>query len=265
MSATSTTPTFDVSGTAPIPFSRLMRVELRKTFDTRAGRWLAISIAAMVLLVDAIVLIVTVVNDQPVSFDDFTGAAAFLTSVLLPVLGIMLVSSEWSQRTAMVTFALEPRRPRVILAKATVGVVLALATVVIALAVGLVCNLLYGGMHGNADWSMSWGAVLAFAATQIFSMLGGFALATLLLNTPASIVVFFAYKWVLPIIFAIGGQVMDWFKSFAQWVDFQAAQGELFDLPLTGAQWAHLVVSGIVWLVVPLVLGIWRVLRAEVK
>jgi ABC-type transport system involved in multi-copper enzyme maturation permease subunit len=267
MSATQSTPTptFDVSGTPPIPFTRLLSVELRKSFDTRAGRWLMIVIAAMVIITEAIVLIVTVVQDQPASYDDFTAAAAFMTSFLLPVLGILLVSSEWSQRTAMVTFALEPRRPLVIAAKATAGVVLALATVVIALVVGLVCNLLYGAFQGNADWSIGWGTVLTFTVTQIFSMLGGFALATLFLNTPASIVVFFVYKWVLPVILGIGTALIGWFGGFAQWIDFQQAQGELYDPPITGAQWAHLVVSGVIWLVLPLVLGTMRVLRAEVK
>ena len=33
----------DLSGTAPLPFTRLVRVELRKMADTRAGRWLLIS------------------------------------------------------------------------------------------------------------------------------------------------------------------------------------------------------------------------------
>jgi len=36
-------------------------------------------------------------------------------------------------------------------------------------------------------------------------------------------------------------------------------------MPLTGDQWAHLVVSGILWLVLPLAVGLWRILRAEVK
>ena len=36
-------------------------------------------------------------------------------------------------------------------------------------------------------------------------------------------------------------------------------------MPLTGAQWAHLAVSGIIWLVIPLAIGLWRILRAEVE
>lgn len=255
----------DVSGTPPIPFTRLVGVELRKSYDTRAGRWLVSVISALVVLTEVVVLWVTVAQDAHVAFGDFTAAAAFVTSILLPVLGIMVVTSEWGQRTAMVTFALEPRRPRVIAAKAMVGVLLTLATIAVALVAGLVCNLLYGAFQGHADWTFGWSGFFAFLLTQVFAMLGGFALATLFLNTPAAIVVFFVYKWALPGLIAIGSVFLSWFNDVAPWINFQAAQNELYDPPLTGDQWGQLVVSGMVWLVLPLVLGIVRVLRAEVK
>ena len=37
--------------------------------------------------------------------------------ILLPIIGILLVSSEWSQRTALITFTLVPKRMRVMSAK----------------------------------------------------------------------------------------------------------------------------------------------------
>jgi hypothetical protein len=36
-------------------------------------------------------------------------------------------------------------------------------------------------------------------------------------------------------------------------------------MSLSGEEWAHLVVSAAIWLVLPLAIGTWRVLRAEVK
>jgi ABC-2 type transport system permease protein len=96
-------------------------------------------------------------------------------------------------------------------------------------------------------------------------MLGGFALACLLLNTPAAIVVFFVYKWVLPGLFAIGAALMAWFNDLVDWIDFQSAQNRLFDGGLISTEWGQLVVSGVIWLVVPLVIGLWRIQRAEVK
>jgi ABC-2 type transport system permease protein len=255
----------DLSTTTPTRFRRLVQVELRKSYDTRAGFWLLAVIGLLVLLTEGIVLAVTVTQDEPITFGDFVGAAAFVTSVLLPVLGIMLVTSEWSQRTAMVTFALEPRRPLVFAAKAAVGVILTLATIAMAIVVGLVCNLLYAGLQGQVDWAFGWAGFFGFLVTQTLAMLGGFALATLLLNTPAAIVVFFVYRWVLPGLFAIGAALMGWFDKVADWIDFQSAQAPLYDMSVSGSQWGHLLVSGFLWLVVPLAIGIWRVLRAEVK
>ncbi|MBB6626792.1 ABC transporter permease [Nocardioides sp. KIGAM211] len=258
--------TLDVSGTRPIPFGRLVGVELRKSYDTRAGLWLLLTIGGLTLLVEGVVLAVTTVQDEPMSFGDFIGAAAFMTSIVLPVLGIMVVTSEWGQRTAMVTFALEPRRPRVILAKLVTGLVLTLATAVFAIVVGLVCILLYAALQGESPtWDFGWNYLVGFLVTQSFAMIGGFALATLLLNTPAAIVVFFVYKWVLPGLFALGTALISWFGDLAPWLDFQAAQGPVYDLTVDGSEWSHLVVSGLIWLVLPLALGVRRVLRAEVK
>ena len=44
-------------------------------------------------------------------------STAEIMSLILPVLGILLVTSEWSQRTGLTTFALVPQRERVIVAK----------------------------------------------------------------------------------------------------------------------------------------------------
>src|SRR6478735_7043779 len=255
----------DISQTPRTPFHRLVRVELRKSYDTRASFWLLASIGLIVLAAEIIVLSIVTVQNEAVSFGDFIGTAAFLTSFLLPVLGIMVLTTEWSQRSAMVTFALEPRRPLVIAAKALVGVLLTLATVAVSIAIGFVCNVLYRLIEGHADWTFGWGDFSAFVITQILAMLGGFALAALFLNTPAAIVVFFVYKWVLPGLFALGAALMDWFDKIAPWLDFQAAQAAIWDWSSSGEDWAQLVVSGLIWLGLPLAFGIRRVLRAEVK
>jgi ABC-2 type transport system permease protein len=257
--------TLDVSGTRRIPFGRLTAVELRKSADTRAGRWLIGVTAGIALVADFLIAIIVANQDETLAYGDQVDGAAFVCSVLLPILGIMLVTSEWSQRTAMTTFTLEPRRMRVILAKMVAGILLTAFVIVFALVVGVVSYLLYGALGGTLDWTFGWRAFFAFIATQTLAMLGGFALACLLLNTPASIVVFFVYKWVLPGLFALGAALMAWFDDLAPWLDFQSAQGVLFDGPMDGSDWAHLVVSSFLWLIVPLVIGLWRIRRAEVK
>ena len=263
--STTGAPVLDLSGTPGIPFSRLFTVELRKSADTRAGRWLIGITVGAVLVAETIFLIVAAVKNLDSSYGDFVAAAAFTSSFLLPILGIMLVSSEWSQRTAMTTFILVPHRMRIVSAKLLAGVSLTAFLVTFALLVGLICNLLFAAIQGQVpSWTFGWVGFADFLMTQTFAMLGGFALACLFLNTSAAIVVYVVYKYVLPVLFALGA-LLAWFKHLAPWIDFQSAQNQVFNLPMTGSQWSHLAVSGLIWLVIPLGIGLWRIRRAEVK
>jgi hypothetical protein len=249
-----------------VPFARLVKVELRKTWDTRAGLWLLISMGILTALVMGIQLAVTVVQDISVGYADFMTSTSFSIALLLPVLGILLLTSEWGQRTAMVTFTLEPRRPRVIVAKLVVGAILAVASVLVALLLGAVANVLYGLFAGvSASWDLSVLQVLGFLLLQVLGILTGFALAALLLNSAAAIVIYMVYSFVLPGLFELGAHLIGWFDSLRPWIDFNLAQSPLVDATMTGADWAHFVVSGLLWLVLPLAIGLGRVLRAEVK
>jgi len=258
--------TLDVSGTSAIPFSRLVALEGRKLADTRAGRWLLISIAALTALVLVIQLAVVVAQDLRVSFLDFLIATNTPMGVLLPVLGVMSVTSEWSQRTAMVTFSLEPSRQRVVAAKLVSVLGVAVAAVVVGLLLGVVANLLYGALSGDTViWSVGARQLVGFLLLHVFGMATGFAFGMLLLNTPAGIVVYFVYSFVLPGLFQLGAALMDWFSRLQPWIDFNSAQQPLIDTSMSGDQWGHLVVSGLLWLALPLAVGVWRVLRTEVK
>jgi ABC-2 type transport system permease protein len=256
----------DLSSTSPTPFSRLVRVELRKTWDTRAGLWLLISTAVLTAAVMVIQLSVVVAQNLNVSYNDFLTSTNFSIAILLPVLGILLLTSEWSQRTAMVTFSIEPRRPLVIAAKFAVGIGLAVAAVVIALLLATICNALYGLLSGDeVVWDLGFSNVGGFLLLQEIGMLTGFAFAALLLNSPAAIVLYMVYSFVLPGLFELGAHLIGWFDSLRPWIDFNYSQGPLIDATMTGEDWAHFAVSGFIWLVVPLSIGVWRVLRAEVK
>ncbi len=234
--------------------------------DTRAGRWLLISIAALTALVLAIQLAVILSNDLQVDFRDFMIAMNTPMGILLPVLGIMSVTSEWTQRTAMVTFTLEPSRSRLILAKFVSTMLIAVVAVVIGLALSVVANLLYGALSGDEVlWDIGVVDVVFYFLLHAIGMATGFAFGTLFLNTAAAIVVYFVYSFVLPGLFQLGAQLIDWFGDIQPWIDFAAAQNPLIEGSISGEQWAQLAVSGFIWLVLPLAVGLWRVLRAEVK
>lgn len=127
------TPDPSVTG---IPLSRLVHAELRKLIDTRAGFWLLVVIAVAAAAVIALMLFFA--DGADLSFLNFLAATGTPLGVLLPVLGILAVTTEWSQRTGLVTFTLEPRRSRIAGAKLVAGVIaaaafFAIATVVAAL------------------------------------------------------------------------------------------------------------------------------------
>ena len=258
--------TLDVSSTAPVPFSRLVRVELRKMADTRAGRWLLISIAALTALVLVIQLAVVLSQDLLVDFRDFMVAMNTPMGVLLPVLGIMAVTSEWTQRTAMVSFALEPSRTRLVAAKFVATVLIAVAAVIIGLTLSVVANLIYGASSDlPVTWDVTGSDVVFYFLLHLIGMATGFAFGTLFLNTAVGIVIYFVYSFVLPGLFELGAALMGWFADLRPWVDFAAAQNPLIEGSMSAEDWAHLAVSGLLWLVLPLAVGVWRVLRAEVK
>lgn len=266
MSTATVAPTLDVSGTSPTPFGRMVRTELRKTYDTRSGLWLLISIGIVTALVMVIQLSVAITQDIALSYNDFLTSTTFSIGFLLPVLGILLLTSEWSQRTAMVTFSLEPRRSLVIAAKLVVGILFAFAAVLVTLVLAAACTVVYDALSDiPADWDLGVKQTLFFLLLQVIGMLTGFAFAALLLNSPAAIVIYFAYSFILPTIFELGAALIGWFNDIQPWIDFNNAQVPLIDGSVSGEQWAHLAVSGLIWLVLPLLIGIRRVLRAEVK
>jgi ABC-type transport system involved in multi-copper enzyme maturation permease subunit len=178
----------------------------------------------------------------------------------------MCVTGEWSQRTAMVTFTLEPSRMKLVLAKFVATMLVAVAAVVVGMLLSVLANMLYGAASGNdVVWGFGPEDVVYVFLLHVFGMATGFAFGTLFLNTAAGIVVYFVYSFVLPGLFQLGAALMGWFADLQPWIDFGAAQNPLVEGDLSGAQWAHLAVSGLIWLVLPLALGAWRVLRAEVK
>ena len=257
----------DLSATSRVPFTRLVRVELRKSHDTRAGFWLLVSIAGIVLVMLTIAMIITLVRSDPILMGDFTSIAAYMMSFLLPFLAIMLVTSEWGQRNALVTFTLEPRRSRVVWAKLVVALLFTVINLVIAFGAGLVCTAICELVQPQqTSWDIVAGDQAGFFVTQTLAMLGGFAIATLLLNTPASIVLFVVYRFVLPGVFAALAALSDWFEKVGPWLDFQGAQADIHEWNLYGTEeWSHLLASGFIWLALPLGFGLWRITRAEVK
>lgn len=248
----------DLSTSTRPPMTRLVRVELRKMVDTRAGMWLMIAIG--VITVAAVVIFGLAANEEDRTFGNFMGFTGTPQGFLLPVLGILLVTQEWSQRTAMVTFTLEPHRSRTLAAKVYAALLLGLAAILLAMAVAALATVVFGGDHGFDDVHAI--DFVKFGILQVSGILQGLAFGLLFLNSAAAIVTYF----VLPTVFSIVANVWGFLQDKAPWIDFGTAQDPLFSPgDLTGTEWAQLAVTGTVWVILPFVAGLWRMLRAEVK
>jgi ABC-type transport system involved in multi-copper enzyme maturation permease subunit len=233
---------------------RLAGVELRKMVDTRAGFWL---LATIGLLIAGITVIGVIWGEGPdQDLEGLFSSAIQITSLLLPVLGILAVTSEWSQRTGLATFSLVPERERVIAAKVVAAValtVIAVAACVLAAAVG---NVFSGG-----DWNLALGELGRGLLYELIGVLVGIAFGLLFLSSALAIVLYF----VIPTAWAILGEAIAALDSVADWLDLGRTMMPLVEDSITGTEWAHLGVSVAFWVWALLAIGIVRLQRSELK
>lgn len=255
-------PARGLRSTEPIPTTRLIGVELQKMFDTRSGYWLLVGGA----LLSVLATVITIFADPDLSYSSFAAAIGAPLSIVLPMAGVLAVTSEWSQRTGLTTFTMVPHRGRVIAAKLAATLLVGIVSIAIAFAVGALGNVVGSQLAGqDVVWDISFGNALTIFLADGLGMLMGFMLGVLIRNSPGAIVGYFVYALVLPAAFGALASFQDWFADAQGWVDFQFSSSQLYDGGLTGSDWAHLGVSGLFWLVIPLAIGLRLVIRSEVK
>lgn len=233
---------------------RLARVELRKMADTRAGFWLLLIIELLAAAIVAITVIAGEAKDQ--NFHALFQGTLWVVSLLLPVLGILSVTSEWGQRTGLTTFALVPERGRVIGAKLLAAAGLALYAVVACLITAAIGNLFAGG-----SWDLPLYAVAHGALFELIGVLGGVAFGLVFLHSALAIVLYF----MLPTAWAILFETIHALDKPADWLDTSRTFAPLVDGGMTGTAWAHLGTSVALWVGAFLVAGLWRLRRTELK
>jgi len=249
---------------ARIPTRRIVGVELRKMFDTRSGFWLMMSVAIAALLATAATLLFAPKDE--LTYGSFAGAIGVPMTIILPMIAVLAVTSEWSQRTGLTTFTLVPHRGRVIGAKLAGTLVVGVVSIAIAFAVGAVGNVVGSAIAVvPTTWDISLGNAVTIFLGDALGMMVGFMLGVLIRNSPGAIVAYFVYALVLPALLEALSAYQQWFHDIRGWVDFNYATSFLYDGGLSATQWAHVVVSALIWLVIPLAVGLRLVLRSEVK
>jgi|SRR6185437_1720769 len=239
-----------------IPFPTLVRAELHKAVDVRAARWLLLATALLAVAAEAIPLVFphNVTQDR----GSYLTWAALGLSRLLPLVLLMAMTAEWSQRTAMTTFTLEPRRGRVVAAKTAAALIVSVLGGLFAFAVATVTVLAasHAGRHMADGWD--WSELAGFAVFIVLTSGVGMAIGAALHNTAAAIVSYFALGGLFSLLMIPAlEKVGDWINT-----------GQTFGWLLTGDWSAHaaqIAVSTALWIALPLAVGTARTVRREVR
>ncbi len=257
-------PTRAVSTTAhPLPPVRrpsivqLTGIELRKAVDTRAGRVLL----AVIVLVAAATIVFKFFRGtaDDLAFAAWARDALIPAAVLLPVLGVLAMTSEWTQRTALTTFTLTPRRLRVLTAKLAAAAVLGVVVTLVVQALALAGVAVRAAMLGApADYANLGRTVAGSMVATALGVLMGAAIGALIQHSAGALVTYYVAPNVVLVAAAVA------FGEGARWLDVQSAFGELQQFDLANGV-GPVVTSIALWVVLPLALGLWRSVRRNVS
>ena len=177
----------------------------------------------------------------------------------LAIIGLLGMAAEWTQRTALTTFTLSPRRGRVLAAKFLASIVLAmtaLAVVFVLLIGGVALGGLISG-HGSDVAGLGRGVSghLVISALQV-TMAAGFG--ALSAQTAVAVAAYF----VAPTIWAAVAPSL--LGTHCTWLDIYAAFDRLSSAhPFTDLTDSLCAVA--LWIAVPTVVGVVRSLRRKVE
>ncbi len=238
----------------------VLRIELRKTVDTRASRWLLL--AVLIVAAGSMAYEVTQARSMVQSDPGWVTLPRYLDTVfdgvmlLLPVVGVLAMTTEWSQRTALSTFTLVPRRGRVLSAKVAAALLVVLGTSLVCALVGLGGTTL-AAQVADVPLALEGGSDAVTAAVVMTSLMAlmGVGLGALAGSTSVGVVAYF----VLPLGFSLAaprvlGDASVWLDGL--WAFERVAEG-------TTTSWPHAGTALAVWIALPVVLGVGRCLRRE--
>ena len=246
-----------------VSLTRVVRVELRKMFDTRSGFWLIASIGITGLI--ATVATIAFAPDEDLTYYTFAKAIGFPITVILPMVALLSITSEWSQRTGLTTFTHVPNRGLVVGAKTISSIAVAIASMVFAFAIGAVGIVVGSQIAGTSMvWDVDLGHALTIVLGNLTCLLTGTMLGMLIRNSAAGLVTYFVISLLVPTVSGMLAATQQWFADLQPWVDLNYAQSFMFEGMETGAQWAHIATAVLIWIVLPGILGLRLVMRSEV-
>ncbi|WP_130875217.1 hypothetical protein [[Pseudopropionibacterium] massiliense] len=240
--------------TSPLALTRTIAVEARKTVNTVSGKTLLL-LGATLMAVFGLGRAILPASDT--TFGRIATTACIPGSWIVMAVSVLLVSGEFARREAAITFTLDPRRGRVLTAKAVVAVGLALAAACWALIVAGGAYLLAPALAGaTLPPDLEPGRIAVVFGGLVFTALAGLALGLLTRNAVAPIVVMLVWP-TFSMLIARSSEVA---QKIIPWIDIEPV-ASLFHS--SSQAWAQLGTSVLAWIVLPGVIGAWRLFRGD--
>jgi hypothetical protein len=178
---------------------------MRKSLSTRSG--LALVVAAVLLAPAAVAVAAGTASEH---LDNVLGPlviTGLLTALVLVALGVLSTAGEWSHGSIQTTFLLEPRRGRVMAAKA--AAVALLGAVVATVAAGISALLLVM-MEPSASWDGAGRAIALVAVAGATFALIGAGVGAAVGNTPGALTgIYLLDLGVLPVLQTVKPEIAD--------------------------------------------------------
>ena len=176
-------------------------------------------------------------------------------TLLLPVVSILTLTSEWSQRTVLTTFTQDPRRDRVLAAKLAVGLGLAAIGGLAGLAIASAGLQVSDALGRAVSWNIDSSELIGYAVFVLLSSVMGMAFGALLHNTAAAIAAYFAIPTLITLV-AVP------FAAIRDWVDTATTSNWILHGEWSGHT-AQILTSVAIWVALPLLAGLARTLRRD--
>lgn len=255
--AVATTPAPEPVPIKPLRFTTLARVETRKILDTSSGRGVLVCVVALAVMVSIWQLFT--LDQEQLSVPMYVMGPVQMVCMITPLIGLMTMTSEFTQRTALSTFTLAPWRLRVLWAKAIAATAVSIVATVVSIAIAMV-----GAWASNAitDTTAMYDGIgdtiRGLLLTSILTSILGLAIGALVPQTAIAASIYF----IAPVAFSVLAAAV--LKDAAPWFDIFAAFDRLGgDEPFV--ELAQTVTSLSLWVVIPAALGATRAVRREIK
>ncbi|WP_454084569.1 ABC transporter permease [Georgenia sp. Marseille-Q6866] len=234
MSATTsaTTPTVPVR---PVGMGRVLRSEWIKLWSLRSTYWtIALTLLAMLMLAVLMAFAAGAVASEgltpdEVGLDGLTvlGTAYGMAQLVIAVLGVLVVTGEYSTGMIRSSLTAVPTRLPVLVAKAVLVAVVSFVVGVVGIALAYVVTMpMLADAGGAADLGdpdtlrMFWGTGLYLAAVGLF----GLAIGTLVRHSAGAIAVVVGILLILPTVLQVAMNGLDWLRDLYPYLPTTAGE-----------------------------------------